>query len=704
MVAPNARPVGNNPLDSRPPANRSPLRIRAEFPYCVREVDNTWIELTDGCRLAARLWIPETAAAAPVPAVLEYLPYRKDDVTAWQDSTRHRYFAGSGYAGVRVDLRGSGDSDGILLGEYMKQEQDDALEVIAWIAEQPWCSGEVGMIGYSWGGFNALQVAARRPDALKAVISVCSTDDRYLDDCHYMGGCLLAADMLKWAETMRAFNALPPDPRFVGERWREMWRDRLERTPHLVEEWLKHQRRDDFWKQGSVAEDYSAIDCPVFLAGGWADAYTNAIPRLLEGLVSPCKAVIGPWAHMLPERGVPGPPIGFLQECVHWWDRWLKSEPNAVDDWPALRVWMQEPAPPATFYAERPGRWIAEKAWPPTSVTMREFAFSADGSLELSDVDAASGGAGAARGAGELVEIVGSEVCGETQGAWCANGLPDELPGDQRPDDKRSLCFDTAPLEERLELLGFPEAALDLEVDRPAALVALWLCAVAPDGRSTLISRGQLNLAHRDGHEHPASLAPGRRYLVRIRLDALGQAVEVGQRLRLAVSPTNWPMAWPSPERVTLRVHPAGCRLLLPMRDLVADASAPGFGDAEIAEPIVLEPTGRSTRERRVRTAERRHTIEDHEVRTAGIGSTRTTLAENNRDSWSIVEGDPLSARASSDRDVALDRPGWSIRVSATAEMTCDEAAYFVVDVLEAFDGDARVFRRETSIRVPRDF
>jgi putative CocE/NonD family hydrolase len=678
------------------------MRIRSELPYGIREVENTWIELSDGCSLAARLWIPELAT--PVPAVLEYLPYRKDDMTAWQDSTRHRYFAGSGYASVRVDLRGSGDSDGILFGEYLEQEQDDALEVIAWIAEQPWCSGDVGMIGYSWGGFNGLQVAARRPAALKAVISVCSTDDRYLDDCHYMGGCLLAADMLKWAETMRAFNALPPDPRFVGERWREMWRERLERTPHFVEEWLKHQRRDAFWKHGSVAEDYSAIECPVFLVGGWADAYTNAIPRLLAGLSSPRKALIGPWGHMLPERGVPGPPIGFLQECVHWWDRWLKSQPNGVDEWPALRVWMQEPAPPATFYAERPGRWVAEQAWPPASVTMRDFALSADGSLAPSRADAASGRGDAASDAGEPLEILGSEACGETQGVWCSNGLADELPGDQRPDDERSLCFDTVPLAERLELLGLPEVTLELEADRPAALVVVRLCDVAPDGSSALISRGQLSLTHRGSHEHPAPLVPGRRYTVRVRLDVLGQAVEVGHRLRLAVSPTNWPMAWPAPERATLRVYPAACRLRLPVRAAaLGDAIVADFAEAEIAEPIALDPPAESARERHVTRVGVRHTIEDREVRTAGIAATRTTLSESNRDSWSIAEDDPLSARVNSERDIVLDRPGWSIRVRATAEMTCDETAFFVVDSLEAFEGEERVFRRETSIRVPRD-
>ena len=245
--------------------------------------------MSDGTRLAARIWLPEDAEDDPVPAILEYLPYRKGDAFAKRDSYHHPYFAGHGYAGVRVDLRGSGDSDGILLDEYLPQEQDDGLEVIAWLAEQPWCSGTVGMIGISWGGFNGLQVAARRPPALKAVISMCASDDRYSDDVHYVGGCVLAVDMLQWAATMLTLCAQPPDPAAVGEGWRETWHERMERTPPYVEAWLGHQRRDDYWRQGSVCEDYAQIEAPVYAVGGWADGYSNAVPRLVAGLPGPRK-------------------------------------------------------------------------------------------------------------------------------------------------------------------------------------------------------------------------------------------------------------------------------------------------------------------------------------------------------------------------------------------------------------------------------
>lgn len=321
----------------------------------IRLIPNQWIPLADGCRLAARIWLPDNAEARPVPAVLEYIPYRKSDATATRDAPIHAYFARHGYASVRVDLRGSGDSDGILEDEYLPGEQRDGLEVLRWLAAQPWCTGRVGMIGKSWGGFNALQIAAHRPPELAAVISVCSTDDRYADDVHYRGGCLLAWDMLSWGSTMLAYSARPPDPAVVGERWRAMWLDRLDRTPPLVPTWLAHQRRDDYWKQGSVCEEYDAIACPVYMVGGWQDGYRNAVLRLLAGYPGPCKGLIGPWGHTYPHDGAPGPAIGFLQEALRWWDHWLRDADNGIMAEPRLRLWVQEAVEPAAELRDAAG-------------------------------------------------------------------------------------------------------------------------------------------------------------------------------------------------------------------------------------------------------------------------------------------------------------------------------------------------------------
>ena len=314
------------------------MRVVETLPRPVRVHENVWIPLPDGTRLAARLWLPADADRHPVPALVEYLPYRKRDRTRGRDEPIHRYFAGHGYASLRVDLRGTGDSDGLLDDEYLPQEQRDGVAVIAWLARQPWCTGAVGMIGKSWGGFNALQIAALRPPALKAVVSVCSTDDRYADDAHYMGGCLLNENLI-WGTQLMALVAEPPDPALVGPGWREAWARRLAHAQPFPAVWMRHRRRDDYWRHGSVGEDPAAVGCPVFLAGGWADAYTNAIPRLLASLSVPRRGLIGPWAHLYPHLGTPGPAIGFLQECLAWWDRWLQPDGAATGVGVAASRW-----------------------------------------------------------------------------------------------------------------------------------------------------------------------------------------------------------------------------------------------------------------------------------------------------------------------------------------------------------------------------
>jgi putative CocE/NonD family hydrolase len=341
----------------------------------------------------------------------------------------HTYFAGHGYAAVRVDMRGSGDSDGILADEYLPLEQSDGVAILSWLASQRWCTGKVGIIGKSWGGFNGLQIAAHTPPELAAVISVCSTDDRYADDVHYMGGCVLAWDMLSWASTMLAYNARPPDPQVVGERWRAIWLSRLENSTPFIHTWLEHQRRDDYWKQGSVCEDYRAITCPVFMVGGWADGYRNAILRFVENYPGICKGLIGPWGHVYPHDGLPGPPIGFLQEALRWWDQWLKGIDTGIRDEPKLRMWMQEAVEPRVSYSERAGHWIAETSWPARSIVTNRLTLG-QGTLEQN--------AWPYRGERRL-DWLGVQTAGTDAGVWCAWGGPTDFPADQRSEDGLSL-------------------------------------------------------------------------------------------------------------------------------------------------------------------------------------------------------------------------------------------------------------------------
>ncbi|HSL09828.1 MAG TPA: CocE/NonD family hydrolase [Actinomycetota bacterium] len=672
----------------------SDVRVVREFPFDVERTAHVWIPLADGTRLAARLWRPHTDR--PVPAILEYLPYRKGDAMAARDEPLGSWFAGHGYAYCRVDVRGTGDSDGVITDEYAPQEQDDGVEVIAWLAAQTWCTGAVGMIGISWGGFNGLQIAARRPPALAAVISMCSTDDRYADDVHYDGGCVLAWDMVPWHAVMLSLNALPPDPATVGDSWRDTWLRRLDQTPPFLAEWMSHQRRDGYWRHGSVCEDFAAIRCPVYMVGGWADGYTNAIPRTLAGLPGIRKGLIGPWPHSWPHTADQGPRIDFLHEALRWWDRWLKDEPNAIEAEPMLRAWMQEPALAGELHLDRPGRWLSEPAWPPPSVhPTRRFLTPSGGLADDAPV------------AGTL-QHRGVQRHGAFAGTWCPYGPEADLPPDQREEDALCLTFETEPLRERLELLGHPRLRLRVAADRPLAFVIARLCDVSPDGTSTLLSRGALNLAHRDGHDAPAPLDPGTPVDVDIELDVLGQAIVAGDRLRLAISSTYWPWLWPSPETVTLTVEAgAGSWLELPVRPLGApDGPAPAFGDPETAPSLAVEDevtvpafhrlhrdlvTGEVTMELN-QDGDKRMSLPD------GL-----TLIEENHDRFDIVEGDPLSASVTSTRRLRLERGGWRVEVRTTSRMTADGERFFLADRVETFESDRPVFDRTWEREVPRD-
>lgn len=672
--------------------------VRTHFPCTVRVVPHQWIPMPDGCRLAARIWLPEEAERTPVPAIVEYVPYRKNDGLVLRDAPIHHYFAGHGYASVRVDLRGSGDSDGILEDEYLPVEQEDGVEVIRWLASQPWCSGKVGIIGKSWGGFNGLQIAAHRPPELGAVISVASTDDRYADDVHYMGGCLLAWTALPWASTMLAYNGLPPDPAVVGQQWRKTWLERMEKTPPFIEAWLAHQRRDEFWRQGSVRENYGAIQCPVYMVGGWSDAYRNAILRFLEGYPGPCKGLIGPWAHDYPEDGSPGPAIGFLQEAVRWWDHWLKGLGNGVMDEPKLRVWMPAERRPQPGYRTHPGRWLAADGWPAAQVE--------DRSLHLHPGTADSGTLSGTPGGEAEVRIRTTDAAAADLGQWGGHGGPLEFPGDQRPQDGLSMSFDTAPLAEPVEILGFATARLALAADQPHALVAVRLCDVWPDGASTLITRGLKNLTHRDGDERPEPLVPGSRYVIDILLNSVGYHVPAGHRLRLSVTPDYWPWAWPSPEPVTLSLFTGGASVLvLPVWT--------GAGEHVPPPHFAVPERGPAPPHELLNSESRRELRRDVETGRVEVIGTATdghrlladglAYREQERDVMRITSGTPQSAMVECERAFTVGRGDWQVTVRTSSSMSATATAFQVRNMLDGYEGERRVFTKTWHAEVPRD-
>ncbi|MBF0278797.1 MAG: CocE/NonD family hydrolase [SAR324 cluster bacterium] len=672
--------------------------IKEKFLYNVRNIENCWIPVGDGCRLAARIWLPDDAEQSPVPAILEALPYRKRDFTRSRDEPMHSYYAGHGYASVRIDLRGSGDSDGLLLDEYTSQELQDIVETIQWIADQAWCDGKVGMTGISWGGFNSLQVAALQPPALKAILTLCSTDDRYADDVHYMGGCLLNENMA-WGSIFLMFNAMPPDPEIVGERWREMWMQRLENTPLFHETWLRHQQRDAFWKHGSVCEDFSRIRCPVYAVGGWSDGYSNAVPRLLSHLDVPRKGLIGPWAHLFPHNGVPGPAIGFLQEALRWWDHWLKGKENQIMEEPMFRVWMQESVPPQSFYQNRPGRWIAENTWPSPRIKSKTLYFHPRMLKDKAGPD-------------RSVQSRTPQTVGLFAGEWCGIGSAGEMPLDQRVEDGKSLRFTSDPLNETIEILGAAIVKLTLEVDKSNALVAVRLNDVAPDGSIARVSYGMLNLTHRNSHEFPEPLEPGKRYAVSVKLNDIAHVFPEGHSIRIAISTSYWPIAWPSPEAVKLKLFTAESHLELPVRPLhELDEQLHPFEKPEQGPTLDhsdLKPARFHRKiEQDLTTGETVYTLFDEGVEFDGaslvhVPETNLDLGYKLLRRYRIGEQSPLSAKFEMEQTVIFRRDQWSIRLEGKTQLSSTKENFQIQAKLEAFEGEKQVFEKNWDRSIPR--
>jgi len=668
------------------------MKIKTEFPYEVVEHPDMGITMSDGCRLSARVWMPVKAEQEPMPVILEHLPYRKRDGTIVRDQFTHPWFAGHGYVCIRTDIRGNGESEGLMKDEYSQQELADAREIIEWAAGQSWCNGNVGMIGISWGGFNGLQLAYMQPDALKAVVTVCSTVDRYADDIHYKGGCLLGENF-GWASNMLSYSSRPPDPALVGEdRWLAMWQHRLETVEFDLSTWLRHQHRDDYWKHGSVCEDYSRITAAVLTVGGWHDGYRNTISHLVENLDSPVKGIVGPWIHKYPHYAAPAPAIGFLQECKRWWDRYLKDIDNGVEKEPAYRTYLMDSVKPKRWLDKRPGRWIAEDQWPSANINYTRFYLDADDSLSSTP--------------GKTNAVISSpQNCGASAGEYFPFAFSDELPDEQSDDDKGSLCYTSDALQSSLDLVGAPSVALSLIPDSTNAQIAVRLLDIRPDGQSALVTYGVLNLTHIHSHEHPNALLPGHQIDFKITLDQIACHIPAGHKLRIALSNAYWPTIWPSPVKTKLNVL-AGT-LELPVRnpsDKTTDEIS--FEPPEGAthwQPVEIRPaayqrTMTTDSSTGVVTISISNDFGENEDTVHGLIS-----GEKLQELWSIHPDDPLSAKVSTHWEQTGGRPQSMWKTEVKTSMHSDETTFYFEAELTATLNGKSYFDKSFKDEVPRD-
>jgi hypothetical protein len=665
------------------------LKTISKTPYDVIDKPTQWISVAQNIRLAARLWRPDILE--PVPVVVEIIPYRRQDGTLPVDERIHPYWAGHGIAALRVDLRGCGDSDGILEDEYLKVEQDDAIAVIEWVAKQPWCNGEVGMTGLSWGGFASLQVAGLRPKALKAIIAIGATVDRYNDDVHYKNGCLLNENF-GWGSSLTAFTTRPPDPSIVGEDWRSIWLNRLENLNFFAINWLEHQTRNAYWEHGSVCENFEAIEVPVMIVSGWNDLYVNALPALMDNLKGRCHAVCGPWAHHFPHLGTPGPSYDYLGASLAWWRQWLSGKAEKPKPEKTHLTFIKDGAIPNPSDQRVAGRWIEGQTWPSPSTTMTCM-YLAEHGLTKKAV------------ASPQIQIHSPIETGVTAGEWIPHCSGSEIAGCQRSIDAQSTCFDSQVLDQSIEVFGRPELSVSLHSNAATGNFIARLCDVSPDGSSELVSIGVLNLSHRNGSKHPIPMPIYEAQKLHLKLDYTGHRFLIGHKIRIALSTAYWPFIWPSVDNPILTLSKQPAYLSLPLH--VDSAEKPVQVSRPIAPPVSAltikrPPNSKRTVKRDWHKNKTSLTIEDDLGETLYHKNNLLTSAIK-YESYEISHNNPLSSKAKLTWNFEYGRDKWAVRTITETQMTSDKNYYFLTAKVRAYERHKKVFEKTFDHKVLRN-
>jgi putative CocE/NonD family hydrolase len=652
----------------------------------------------DGTELSANIWHPVATHDDPdrrFPAILEMIPYGKDNWRRNADVGRGEWFAARGYAFVRVDVRGTGSSAGVALDEYTEVETRDGYDAVEWLAAQPWCTGAIGMWGISYGAFTAIQVAKLRPPHLLAIVPVQGTDDRYLTDVHYIGGCVTASELSQYGVSQVAMNAMPPDVGLRGDGWLDEWRSRLELTPPWLITWLRNQTDGPYWRPGSLAPEYDAIEAAIFNVGGWCDAYVDSAFRMQAKCTAPSWTLVGNWVHGWPQDSIPGPNLDELHEVAR----------NGLDDEPAVVWFERDYSDPEPFPVAWPGRWRATSAFPHPAVAAREWRFGGGGLPQVGrlvdDADDTSAG---------LDTFAHRPTVGTRASlSWGAGGIPNGLARDLRPDEAHGLTYTSDPLADSISILGEPEVILHLAVSAPVATAVVRLTDVAPDGTSSQVTAGILNLTHRRSDERPEPMEPGRVEEIRVPLRHVGYRFESGHRVRVSVASSAWPVVWPSPFPATFDVHrgPAKpSRLVLP-----EIPAADGPGDLPVPAYKKTSPDVRAVGGEGASDTPAWRIEEDviEGTVTVTIHDGGQDVLEDGRGLYAAEtlrltasDKDPASARLEADVVYRWHEISHEIEIRARSLQTSDADAFDLSVALEVdLDGE-RLFERSWLERIPR--
>lgn len=665
------------------------------------------IPTRDGVELSANLFLPLDAASGGgrAPVILNMDPYRKDDWSAGWDQSLATYLAERGYAYCRLDVRGTGSSGGVAMDEYTEAETLDGHDAVEWLAAQPWCSGNVGMWGLSYGGFTSIQVAATRPPHLRAIVPIQATDDRYTDDVHYVGGAMTVSELAQYAVSQVAMNALPAPKSVWGPSWLDRWRERLDATPVWLFRWAREQRDSAYWRRGSLAPAYERIDAAILHLTGWMDEYVDAAFRMQARCVNAAarRTIVGPWVHGLPDHACPAPNIDWLHEAVRWFDRWLKGEPNGVEDEPGLTWFHRAPTAPERFPKRLNGEWRAARQWPPAAPVSLRLSLAAG-------EEPGRGRLGDANGPDGVDSFVHRPTAGVRGGSlcWGAGHPPNGLAADLRLEEANGPVYTSAPLGGPLSVLGVPVAVLHVSSSEPVAHLVVRLGNVAPDGAIEQVSEGILNLTHRNSHSDPTPLEPERRYEVRVPLRVAGYRFPAGHRVHLSVASAHWPVIWPSPGASELAIHrgpDTPSRLELPLAPSGAEKVPP---PTFRTDPPPLREFGSETSEpTRWETVEDPEsgtvTIRTHEGATSTLPDGTSTLFVGETLAMTASEREPGHGRFENACEYRLDKDGHRIVVLADGTTVATPTAFQMdVRIRVELDG-ASFFERAWREEVPRD-
>ncbi|HET8630996.1 MAG TPA: CocE/NonD family hydrolase [Thermomicrobiales bacterium] len=618
--------------------------------HAVNVLRDVLIPMPDGARLAGNLFLPDAPGA--YPGLLTLLPYLKDSPPRRAREAYYRHFASRGYAVMLVDVRGTGNSEGGNPGPQAPQEARDGQELVEWMARQAWCTGGVGVWGVSNGGNTAISIAATRPPHLRAIIPIHGSHDTY-DWFFRPNGCcsLLYAD--GWGLRMAASNLVPPLLQDAEGRWERAWRERLEGQSPWILAWHGEPPEPEFAASRRVP--YRRIEVPTFVISGWRDAYRSPMLEVFAAVDAPKRLLVGPWKHESPDQAAVVP-IGAVHEMDRWWDRWLKGIRNGVEDEPPVAIFVQRTD-------EGDGSWRSEPAWPIERTEMVPYYLHAEGELQPQDSPRQPG--------------VDTYVYDSRGGAGSLGfiGSPGNVPvpRDQSVDDLLSLIYTTAPVDHDLEITGSAVARVYLAATAEESNLVAKLCVVQPDGSSQLITHGWVNTARASSRDAKVPLPPGEVREVMVVLRPTSRVIAKGQRIRLAISGSDFPELWPTPVPYTMQVFRGSqrpSRLDLPIiPPPETEAPSPRFSPPLDTSELADGAYSQSSHQVRRDLVNRVVTYET-ESRTLGKIDEQTTMADHHWVTMSTDADRPWDTSVRAASSITIQRPAAETVITVDSHLT----------------------------------